>query len=128
MTKNTATLESIELRQNAKLAKLLEEKVSHDPKQNIHNFSSHALTPIQEQVLIKGLNYATPPKKLKYENHMLPFELLYRDIKNLDKKEDELVFAKVEGWSMAFSACKMNNKRDHRFENVSKVVSQTDGA
>ena len=43
LDKNTSTLESIELRQNVKLAKLLEENVSHDPKKIIHNISSHEL-------------------------------------------------------------------------------------
>ena len=86
-----------------------------------HNFSSHMLTPDQETVLVRGLNFGTPPKKLKYENYMLPFELLYRDVKNLDKNEEELVFAKNELRNIAFSSFKMYNKKNHEFENVSKM-------
>ena len=70
---------------------------------------------------MKGLNFALPPKKLRYEDYMLPFELLYRDIKNLDKKEDELVFAKNELRNIAFSSFKMYNKKNHDFENVSEM-------
>ena len=86
-------MEKIEMKQNVKLTKILEENIQHDPKQIIHNYSSHTLTPDQESLLIRGLNFALPPKKLRYEDYMLPFELLYRDFHKLDKKEDELVFA-----------------------------------
>ena len=103
---NIKAMEKIELKQNAKLIKIFEENVKHDPKQIIHNYSSHTLTPEQESLLIKGLNFALPPKKLKYEDYMLPFELLYRDFYNLDKKEDELVFAKNELRHIAYSSFK----------------------
>ena len=79
LEKNIEITEKVETRQNLKLVKLLEENVQHDPKQIIHNYSSHVLTPDQESLLIKGLNFALPPKKLRYEDYMLPFELLYRD-------------------------------------------------
>ena len=121
LDKNTSVLEGVELRQNVKLSKLLEENVKHDPRQIIHNYSSQELTPDQESILIRGLNFATPPKKLKYEDFMLPFELLYRDIKNVDQKEGERVFAKNELRNIAFSSFKMYNKRDHKFENISQV-------
>ena len=121
LDKNTAHLQDVELRQNLKFAKLLEENVTHDPKQIIHNFSSHVLTPSQESVLIKGLNFSIPPKRLKYENFMLPFELLYRDIKNLDKKEEEMIFAKNELRGIAFSSFKIYNKKDHKFENITEM-------
>ena len=32
----------------------------------------------------KGVNFAIPPEKFKYSDLLLPFELLYRDIQNLD--------------------------------------------
>ena len=93
LERNTLELGKIELRQNAKLSRLIAENVRHDPKQIIHNFSSHELTPDQEALLIKGLNFALPSKKLRYEEIMLLFELLYRDIGNDAKKED-LIFVK----------------------------------
>ena len=93
---NVEAMEKMELKQNLKLSKLFEENIKHDPKQVIHNYSSYKLTQEQESALIKGLNFALPPKKLKYEDYMLPFELLYRDFKTYNKKE-------------------------HKFENISKA-------
>ena len=50
---------------------------------------------------------------------MLPFELLYRDFHSFEKN-DELVFAKNELRHIAYSSYKTYNKKDHKFENVSK--------
>ena len=58
---------------------------------------------------MKGLNFAVPPKKLKYEDFMLPFELLYRDIEGINK--NELIFAKNELKHIAFSSYKSYNKK-----------------
>ena len=123
LDRNTLELEKVELRQNAKLARLLAENISHDPKEIIHNFSSYILTPNQETVLMKGLNFATPPKKLKYEDFMLPFELLYRNIEDTNKIE-ELVFAKNELKHIAFSSFKTFNKKSHKFENITQLEHQ----
>ena len=30
--------------------------------------------------LIKDLNFSLSPEKLKFENNLLPFEMLYRDV------------------------------------------------
>ena len=117
---NTKAMEKIEMKQNVKLTKILEENIQHDPKQIIHNYSSHTLTPDQESLLIRGLNFALPPKKLRYEDYMLPFELLFRDFHNLDKKEEELVFAKNELRHVAFSSFKLYNKNENKLENISK--------
>ena len=32
-------------------------------------------------LLIKGLNFAIPPKKIEYSKFLRPFELLFREIK-----------------------------------------------
>ena len=117
---NIKAIEKIELKQNAKLAKLLAENTKHDPKQIIYNYSSFKLTQDHENLLIKGLNFALPPKKLKYEEYMLPFELLYRDFYSLDKKEEEVVFARNELRQIAFSSFKTYNKKEHKFENLSR--------
>ena len=117
---NIKAMEKIELKQNVKLTKILEENKPHDPKQIIHNYSSHILTPEQESLLMKGLNFALPPKKLRYEDYMLPFELLFRDFHSLDKKEEELVFAKNDLRHIAFSSFKSYNKKEHKFENISQ--------
>ena len=38
----------------------------------------------EKSILCKGLNFSIPPDKLEYSNYLLPIELLYRDIKDLD--------------------------------------------
>ena len=98
---------------------MFEENIKHDPKDIIHNYSSHILTPDQEYLLIKGLNFALPPKKPRYEDYMLPFELLYRDISKFDVKNDDLLFAKNELRNIAYTSFKTYNKKDHKFENIS---------
>ena len=113
-------MEKVEFKQNVKLTRLLEEKIQHDPKQIIHNYSSHVLTPDQEALLMGDLNFALPPKKLHYEDYMLPFELLYRDFYSLDKKVEEIAFVKNELRHIAYSSYKMYNKKDHKFENISE--------
>ena len=41
-------------------------------------------------LLCKRLNFSIPPKRLDYADHMLPFELLFRDInKNETPNEDK---------------------------------------
>ena len=37
----------------------------------------------KKKVLVKGLDFASPPKKLNYADYLAPFELLFRDIKEL---------------------------------------------
>ena len=36
------------------------------------------------KLLAKGLNFFLPPKQLKYNNYLVHFILLYRDIRNLE--------------------------------------------
>ena len=59
-------------------------KTSHNPQKVIFNYSSHVLTESEKILLCKGLNFAIPPDKLEYADFLLLFELLYRDIQNLD--------------------------------------------
>ena len=71
--------------QNKKLVKLIGSplnKITHDPEKVIYNFSKHVLTEAEKSVLCKGLQFAVPPKTIEYSEYMLPFELLFRDIKN----------------------------------------------
>ena len=52
-------------------------KLQHDSKKVIHSFSSYNLSQTEASLLLKGLNFSLPPKKLKFENH-LPYKLWYR--------------------------------------------------
>ena len=44
----------------------------------------YKLTESEKTVLCKGLEFAIPSNKLEYADFMLPFELLFRDIKSTD--------------------------------------------
>ena len=71
--------------QQKKFYQLLQErKTENDPEKVIFNFSKYALSNIEKKLLVKGLNFCLPPKQLKYANYLVHFELLYRDIHNLE--------------------------------------------
>ena len=58
------------------------DNVSHDPDKLINNFSNYHLTDSDKSLLIKGLNFAIPPWKIEHSKFLLPFKLLFRDIKS----------------------------------------------
>ena len=76
---NIRIIKQVEEAQNYKLGELLGSKLQHDSKKVIH-YSSYDLSKATISLLLKGLNFSLPPKKLKFENHLLLFELLYRDV------------------------------------------------
>ena len=52
---------------------------------------------VKKNLLCKGLlKFAIPPDKLEYSDYLLPFELFYRDIKNLDVTNEKSNFLKVK--------------------------------
>ena len=66
---------------------------SHNPDRVIFNFSSYKLTDDEKNVLCKGLNFSVKPGLIEYSEFLLPFELLFRDIKREDLcNEDMSVF------------------------------------
>ena len=71
-------------------------QTSHDPDKVVFNYSSHVLTESGKSLLCKGLNFAIPPKTLKYADYLLPFELLYRAIHNLDITNDKKEVLKLD--------------------------------
>ena len=71
-------------------------KLQHDTKKVIHNFSSYQLSDTEKLLLCKGLTFSIPPKRLKFENYLLPFELLYRNAYDSDKKDKSLFRLKSE--------------------------------
>ena len=61
--------DKIHSRKLQKLIPIIHEKsiidnVSHDPNKVIYNFSNYRLTDSNKSLLIKGLNFAIPPKKI----------------------------------------------------------------
>ena len=63
---------------------------SHDPDKIIANYSSYNLSDNEKKLLIKGLNFAFPPRKLNYADYLAPYELLFRDVKNLSVQDNIL--------------------------------------
>ena len=85
-------------------------KMSHDPQKVIFNYSSHVLTESEKSLLCKGLNFAIPPDKLEYSDFLLPFELLYRDIQNLDVTDQKKQLLKARIKDSALSSFSSFNK------------------
>ena len=71
-------------------------KVSHDHDKIIFNYSSHELSKREKSLLCKGLNFAIPSDKLEYSDYLLSFELLYRNIKDLDLPDEKTNFLKAK--------------------------------
>ena len=67
------------------------------------------------------MNFSLPPHKLKFENQFLPFELLYRDVIN-DEKKDNVALMHLKNKIKDFSllSFRFYNKKDHRFENLTE--------
>lgn len=121
LEKNVKVLEEVELAQNIKLSKLIEENPKHTAGDLIYNYSSRILTSSQESILMKGLNFALPPKNLVYEDYLLNFELLFRSI-NMGKncKEDELSNFKSELRNLSHSSLKFYNRKKKKLENITQ--------
>ena len=115
------TIKRVEEVQNYKLAKLLGSKLQHDTKKVIHNYSSYELSKTEISLLLKSLNVSLPPKKFEFEDHLLPFELLHRDL--LPNESDisvSLIHLKNKIKDADLSFFRLYNKKDHRNENLSE--------
>ena len=91
---NIKTIKRMEGIQNYKSSDLMSKKLQHNLKKVIHNFSSYQLSDTEKLLLCKGLNLSLPPKRLKFENYLLPFELLYRNVYDNDNKGESLLHLK----------------------------------
>ena len=89
------------------------ENLRHDPEKVIFNYSSLQLNDIEKNVLCKGLNFCLPPRKLNYADTLVSFELLYRDIKNLEMNHEERESIKARMKDISFS---MYNNYDPKQE------------
>ena len=86
-------------------------KLQHDPEKVIYNYSSYDLTQTEISRLLTGLNFSLPPQKLKFENHLLPFELLYRDVMNDERNDDDaLLHLKSKIKDVGLSSFRLYNK------------------
>ena len=76
---------------------------SHNPDKVIINYSYYQLSDIEKTILVKGLNFALPPKKLNYGEYLTPYEILFRDIKELSVDDSILETVKVDMKKISFS-------------------------
>ena len=116
---NIQTIKRVECIQNYKISELMGRKLQNDPKKIIHNFSSYQLSDTEKLLLCKGLNFALPPKRLRFENYLLPFELLYRDVYDSENKDESLLHLKSKIKNVGLSSYRIYNKKDHCYENLS---------
>ena len=85
-------------------------QTSHDPDKVIFNYSSHVLTESEKSLLCKGLNFVIPLKTLEYDDYLLPFELLYRDIHDLDFTNENKEVLKTRIKDYTFSSFNSYNE------------------
>ena len=117
--RNEKSLEFVEITQNDKLEKLIIGYRNHESGKLIHNFSSHILTDAQTSILSKGLNFSIPPKKVKYENYLVPFEILFRGLKmSYVFSPEDLLFTKTKLKDIVLSSYRIYNKTNHAYENI----------
>ena len=70
----------------------------------------YVLNESEKSLLRKGLNFPIPPKTLEYADYLLPFELLYRDIHNLDITNEKREVLKTRIKDCAFSSFNSYNE------------------
>ena len=93
-------------------------ELKHNSDDVIRNYSSYQLSDVEKSLLSRGLNFAIPPKKLKYQEYLLPFELLYWDVIDVNEVKDSLIHLKARLKDVGLSSFRLYNENDHRFENL----------
>ena len=96
------------------------DNVSHAPNKVIYNFSNYHLTDSDKSSLIRGLNFAIPPKKIEYSKFLLPFELLFRDIKSNSESPVDLASVKARLQDTACTSYSAFSKDNSPAFNLSK--------
>ena len=119
MESNIKAWKKVEQIRSYKNSELMQSKLKHNPEEVNHNFSSYNLSTTEKSLLCKGLNFALLPKDLKFENCLLPFELLFRNVYESSDKDKSLLHLKSKIKDVGFSSYRVSNKKDHRYENLS---------
>ena len=82
----------------------------HDPDRVIFNYSKISLSDAEKSLLVKGLRFSLPPKKLNYADYLVNFELFNRSIRNLDVLSNgDLDFVKTKIEDAALSSFRFYN-------------------
>ena len=83
-------------------------------------FSNYQLTDSDKSLRIKGLNFTILPKKIEYSKFLLPFEVIFRDIKSNSESSVELASVKARLQDTAFTSYSAFNKDNSPPFNLSK--------
>ena len=103
MESNIKAWKKVEQIKSYKISELMRSKLKHNPEEVIHNFYLYNLS-TTEKSLCKGLNFALLPKDLKFENYLLPFELLFRNVYESSGKDKSLLHLKSKIKDVGFSS------------------------
>ena len=68
---------------------------SHNPDRIIFNFSLYKLTDDEKNVLCKGHNFSVKSGLIEYSGFLLPFELLFCDMKREDLCNEDMSVIKA---------------------------------
>ena len=96
------------------------DNLSHDPNKVIYTFSNFHLAESDKSLLIRGLNFAISSKKIGYSKFLIPFELLFRDIKSKSESSLDLASIKVSLQDTTFTSHSGFNKDNSPPFNLSK--------
>ena len=96
------------------------DNLSHDPNKVIYNFSNYHLADSDKSLLIRGLNFAIPSKKIECLKFLIPFEQLFRDIKSNSESSLDLASIKARLQDTAFTSYSVFNKDNSPPFNLSK--------
>ena len=77
---------------------------SHHPNKVIFDFASYELSDVEKSVLCKGLNFSVKPKSIEYSGFLLPFALLFRDVKQENLCNEDLSLMKARLLDTALSS------------------------
>ena len=117
---NIKTIRKVEDVQRNKLAELMGFKLHHNPNKIIHNFSSYQLLETEKSPLCRGLNFTLLTKKLKFENYLLPFELLFTNIYGENQRNESVLHLNGKIKYVGLSSFRLYNKKPHPFKNLSE--------
>ena len=95
---------------------------SHNADRVIFNFSSYGLTDDENNVLCNGLNFSVKPTLIEYSEFLLPFELLFCDIKREDLCNEDVSLIKARLLDIARTSRKNFSSEQDPSENVAMFV------
>ena len=98
-------------------------KECNDPNQVRIYYSLYQLNDVEKLFLGKGLNFALPPKILNCADYLLPFEMVYRDIKTMDIISSDLDIIKVALKEYAYSFLKELNLSRNEYNALKNLPS-----